>query len=358
MTVSAYSGPCQRILVNTKVLNSHTTGVQRYLTEVLARRPEAFPIRVQETRPKWTGLRGHIWEQTLLPIACRKSLLWSPANTGPLACRRHVLTVHDLQQLEHPEWFTARFAAYYSFVIPRVVRRASRIMVNSDFTRSRLVEVLGVALDRIVVTPLGVDGAVYYPWPAASLHKRLEKYDLQVGSYVLYAGSLQPRKNLPALLRAWRAIGSSDRQGRRLAIVGRAESTAIAAAPQLFALPDDVLLLGHVPDADMPCLYSGAISLVNLSLYEGFGLPAIEAMACGTPVLVSNTTAFPEVVGNAGVLVSPWDDDAIAGALAQMLSDATMRARLSLRGLSRASGYTWERTAQATWATLAEEALA
>ena len=154
----------ERILINTKVLNSHTTGVQRYLMEIMARKPAGLALESDEIRPPWTGALGHAWEQLVLPFGCRRSLLWSPANTGPLACPHQVVTIHDLQQLEHPEWFAPRFAAFYKFVVPRLVHRVARLIANSNFTKSRLVDMLGVQPERIAVTPLGVDTSVYYPW--------------------------------------------------------------------------------------------------------------------------------------------------------------------------------------------------
>jgi len=324
----------------------------------MARKPVGRSAWIDEAKPPWTGVLGHVWEQLALPVSCRRSLLWSPANTGPLACRNQVVTIHDLQQLEHPEWFATRFAAFYKFVIPRLVHRAARLIANSDFTKSRLVDVLNVAPDRIAVTPLGVDPSVYHQWTGEALRVGLERYGLEAASYVLYVGSLQPRKNLAGLVRAWKAIQPGLPSEMRLVVVGKAESPSMAAATRLPTNVGGLVSLGYVPDHDLPCLYSGAAALVNLSFYEGFGLPALEAMSCGTPVLVSDTTAFPEVVGDCGILVPPGNQGAVADALIALIGSPALRERLSTAGLERAKRFSWDTTAEKTWSILAEEAAA
>jgi glycosyltransferase involved in cell wall biosynthesis len=347
----------EQIVVNTKVLNSHTTGVQRYLTEILARKPTALDPEIDEIRPSSTGAVGHAWEQVVLPFRCRDSLLWSPANTGPLVYRKQVVTVHDVQQLEHPDWFTRRFATYYHLLLPRLVRRVARLVTISQFTKSRLVDLLDVRPERITVIPLGVDDSSFQPLPKEAVARGLRRFGLAPSSYVLYVGSLQPRKNLPGLIRAWRSLRPATRNEQRLVIVGVAESSSISATSALPSDLDGLVLLGHVPDADLPYLYSGATALVNLSFYEGFGLPALEAMACGTPVLVSDSTAFPEVVGEAGILVPPHDPDAVADALTSLIDSPAMQARLAVAGRDRARRFSWDATAARTWELLVAETI-
>ena len=152
-----------QILVNTKVLNSHTTGVQRYLTEVLARKPRALDIEIDRIRPGSTGAAGHAWGQLLLPLHSRGSLLWSPANTGPLACPSQVVTVHDVQQLKHPEWFTRRFASFYQLLLPSSCPTGRAADHDFGVLEGPISGLARCQPERIAVIPLGVDAASYYP---------------------------------------------------------------------------------------------------------------------------------------------------------------------------------------------------
>ncbi|MBC7323609.1 MAG: glycosyltransferase family 4 protein, partial [Acetomicrobium sp.] len=168
--------------------------------------------------------------------------------------------------------------------------------------------------------------------------------------------TIEPRKNLQRLLEAWSVVCSNLPQDVWLVVAGAKGKDIIFKNTSLKKLPPRVYMPGHVPDEHLPALYSGAIALVYVSLYEGFGLPPLEAMACGTPVLISNVTSLPEVVGDAALMVDPYDVDAIAEGIKRLVEDDNLRKELSQKGLARAKLFSWDRTAEVTWSVLKEAA--
>lgn len=335
------------VVVNARCFDRPLTGVERYTREVTAR----LNGRVRLSRPRHptNGWRGHVWEQIALPGLVNGDLLWSPANSGPLAVRRQVITLHDLSVIDHPEWFDPRFAAWYRFLLPRLARRVAHIITGSVFSKARMVERLDVAEDRVSVTPYGVDEAFNSaPLPSAADVRR--RFGLQ-SPYILTVGSLEPRKNLRRLLQAWDAVGAAA-QGLMLLVVGDARPTLRRVDVPSHA--PSIRLLNGVKDDDLPGLYAGALGFVLPSLYEGFGLSVLEAMACGTPVMCSNVTALPEVAADAAITVDPSDSESMIGGLRQLISDGAKRTELRRRGLERVASFSWDRTASQTWRLLME----
>ena len=257
-----------------------------------------------------------------------------------------VVTVHDLSFLRRPELFGRRDRLLLGRGVPPSLRRARRVIAPSQFTRADLIEAYDLDPERVVAIPNGV-GAAYRPLAEAPeiVHDR---YRLSTG-YVLFVGALQARKNATALVDAFSALGD-EAAGRELVLVGRDRGGLEAVRGRIarHGLEGRVRLLGHVPDADLPALYGAARVLCLPSLYEGFGLPVLEAMACGTPVVASSTTALAEAVGEAGITVEPQSVAAIGAALARVLGDDVLHAQLREAGLVRARQFTWERAALAT----------
>lgn len=337
--------------VNGRFLSQRVTGVERYAREVLARR--ADPTSVVSPRRPTRGVRGHLWEQSVLPARVGGDLLWSPCNTGPLAVARQVVTIHDCAFYDQPEGFSRKFAAWYQFLVPKLARRIRRIITISQFSRERLLEYCRVPREKIVVIPQGVDSR-FRPLPAQVVADTRATLQLPQ-RYVLFVGNLAPRKNLLRLLDAWQIVQPQFPE-TSLVLAGAAHRVFRDAG--LTSPPTGVVALGYVADEHLPALYCGSDCFVFPSLYEGFGLPVLEAMACGVPVLASNVTSLPEVAGDAALLVNPYETKALASGLERLLTDGTLRQELSRRGLLRASSFTWERTAAATWQLLAEEAAA
>jgi glycosyltransferase involved in cell wall biosynthesis len=309
--------------------------------------------RIDVTMPEGCrrGLRGHLWEQVSLPQSVNGALLWSPANTGPLSVRNHVVTIHDISPIDHPEWFSRGFATWYRYLLPRLARRARRVITVSEFTRRRIVERFGVPESRVVAIAHGVTDQ-FCPQARAAVEAARRAYGLP-SPYLLVVGSLQPRKNLERLLRVWRRQQCAL-QPLLLAIVGSPgpgfrPSRLTPAAPR-------VRLLGVVPDRDLPALYAGAVGFIQPSLYEGFGLPVLEAMACAVPVAASDTTALREVGGDAALYMNPLDEASMADAIRRLVEDDSWRERSRRLGCARAQQFTWERTAVRTWEVLRDAA--
>jgi glycosyltransferase involved in cell wall biosynthesis len=337
------------IAINGRFLSRRVTGVERYAREVCARLGPARTIRPASG----DGIVGHLWEQAVLPARIAAGdLLWSPANTGPLALSRQVVTIHDVSVIDHPEWFDSRFAAWYRWLLPRLARRVRRVITLSEFSKSRIVATMGISGDRVVVVACGVDRARFGPLPPASIEAVVQRHRL-LQPYVIAVGSLEPRKNLDILCRAWPRV-HSIRHDVQLVIVGDwYRSFKRSAGARLSSV---ARVIRSASDEDLRALYCGARALVMPSLYEGFGLPALEAMACGVPVIASRETALPEVVGDAAVMIDPRDPNDIADAIAGVLTDERRSRDLGCRGRQRAERFTWERTAAAVRTVLREAA--
>jgi glycosyltransferase involved in cell wall biosynthesis len=309
-----------------------------------ALRPGAYAVL--RPPPALVHRAGHAWEQLVLPARAarlRSPLLLCPANLAPAVSRRSVLVLHDAAALRHPGWYAPAYAAWQRRLLPVLVARARRIVTVSAFSRDELVELLGADPARVAVVPGGVGGRFT---PAADPEPARRALGL-ARPYVLCVASHTARKNLAALVPAARALAAD---GVDLAVAG-GHRPQFAREHGLGALR----LLGPVDDALLPGLYAGAEAFVLPSLYEGFGLPVLEAMAAGTPVVATTAGALPETCAGAARLVD--DAAGIAGALTALLADTAARARLREAGLARARQLTWERTARAMDDLLRAEAL-
>ncbi len=332
--------PC----VNLRTLGYRITGVQRYLLSLLPH----MPAELNSVRPSHAlqGIKGHIWEQVYLPTQLKSRLLWSPGNTGPIGVSRQVLTVHDAASLDHPEWFDRKFALWYAALLPRLMQKVCAIVTVSHFSKERILRLTDVKPERVHVIPNGVDKRFR---PVDSKTVTQVKADFELNSpYILYVGSLEPRKNLRILIEAWR-LGAFD--GATLALVGA--TGHLFQQLEFGSIPDGVRLLGRVEDEGLPALYSGAMGFVYPSVYEGFGLPPLEAMACGCPVAVSDIPAHREVCGGTANYFDPFRLEDISAKLEWLLRlDGASRASVVEQGMRRAALYNWETAASQTWRIL------
>ena len=318
-------------------------GVERMAREMALRLPRLRPGRYRVIRPPaaLAHRAGHLWEQTVLPMrAARCALLYSPANLAPLASARSVLVIHDLAALRQPDAYSRAYVAYQRVMLPLLARRAQLLITVSVFSKAELVDGLGVAPERIVVVPEGVDEG-FAPDHDADVVALAERYRLE-RPYVLFVGTVSVRKNL-GLLES--AAGGLRERGIDVVLAG---------SDRRYLRSPTVALrrLGYVPDDHLPGLYAGARVLAMPSRYEGFGLPCLEAMACGTPVVAARAGALPETVGDAGILVDPDDGDAFATALIAAACDDEVRTRLSRAGRERAGQFSWGASAARTDAAL------
>jgi glycosyltransferase involved in cell wall biosynthesis len=317
-------------------------GVERWARELAARLPALRPGAYEVLRPPAALAHGagHAWEQLVLPVRASRlgvRALLCPANLAPLAYRRSAVVIHDAAVLRHPGWYSRAYAAWQRLVLPAVARRAWRLFTVSEFARGELAELLGVDAE---VVPGGVDERFT---PAADPEPARRAHGL-ARPYVLCVASHTARKNLSALVPAARALAVDGVE----VVVAGGHRPQFAREQGLEALR----LLGHVDDALLPGLYAGAEAFALPSRYEGFGLPVLEAMACGTPVVAAAAAALPETCGGAAVLAEP-DGEAFAAALTALLGDKALRRRLRATGLERAAGFSWDGTARAIDALLA-----
>jgi glycosyltransferase involved in cell wall biosynthesis len=303
------------------------------------------------------GAQRIIWTQVLLPLAARGlelDLFHAVANHElPLLLRTpSVLTVHDLIPLLFPATVSRRHRLLFRTFIGPAIRRSSRVITDSAFVRDSLVDRCGLEPGKVTAIPLAPDPSFGRPAPSETVRRVREKHGLR-DSYVLYVGATEPRKNIPALVSAFgRAASDPALAGWQLVLAGTGgwRQEAIARSARDVGLGDSLVVTGFVPMDDLPALYQAASVFVFPSIYEGFGLPVLEAMASGTPVLVSSPSALTELVGPSGLTFDLGLPGDLADKLARLMKDAALRARLSEAGRERATLFSWERCARETLA--------
>ena len=312
-----------------------------YTREIVAAlrtaRPDYQLELVETPGPRFAG------RHLLLPRRVRRSrpdAFFAPAGHLPLLATGvpAIVTVHDLAIYRRPEWFPPRQPLATQVVVPRSLRRAARLIAVSENTARDAVELFGIDRSRIAVVHHGVSRRFK---PDAG------RLDLPAG-YILFVSTLEPRKNLPTLLEAWAGLAPRP----PLVVAGGWGWRHEEIEARLAASPPGVHLIGAVDPENLPALYAGARLLAHPAWYEGFGLTVLEAMACGTPVVSSDSSALPEVGGDAVLYAPPSDPAAWRQALSRVLSAPALASDLSARGLERARTFTWERAAEATWSVI------
>jgi glycosyltransferase involved in cell wall biosynthesis len=262
-----------------------------------------------------------------------------------------VATIHDLAFEHLPETFTRRGSLQLKLTVRRTARKAARIATVSEYSRQDILRTYELPPEKVVVTYNGVEPH-FSPRPnSADESSQIRRRFGVERDYILAVGSLQPRKNLIRLIRAYVRLRSQNPGFEyQLVIVGRklwlAEEIFDEVKKQKWA--NDVVLTGYVADEDLPALYRSATAFVYPSIFEGFGLPPLEAMACGTPVVTSNTSSLPEVVDDAALLINPYDEQDLSNALTRIAGDELLQARLRKQGIEQAKKFTWREAAEKT----------
>ena len=260
-----------------------------------------------------------------------------------------VATIHDLSYLHYPQHHPRERILFMERNMPRTLAQAAAIICDSQFIRQEIINILGVPADKVVDVPLGVD-QTFHPREITTLRSVLNRYHLDGLAYLLAVSTLEPRKNLPRLLIAYARLPEALRARHPLALVGAKGWLNTELERHLAPLERTGQLrrLGYVPQDDLPALYAGAHAFAYPSLYEGFGLPLLEAMASGIPALSSYRSSLPQVAGDAALLINPEDIDDLTAGLERLLSDAPWRAAARPRGLEQAGRFSWERCVEET----------
>ena len=347
------------IYINGRFLGQRVTGVQRFAREALfaldgllesesARAPGPFivvaPRGVERVKLRCIPVRhvgplsGHAWEQLTLPASIGTSPLLSFGPTGPIGKRNQIVTIHDAAVRVVPESYGVAFRSLYSVMLPILVRRAWRVATVSDFSRRELIGHFGAPDEKVIVVGEGCEHMVRMSAEPAVL----EKNGLTPGRYFLAVSSLTANKNLGVVARAFQALRLS---GVHLALAGSVDERLFAEVSR----PEGpaVRRLGYVTDGELRALYENAAAFIFPSFYEGFGLPPIEAMAMGCPVIASNAAAIPEVCGDAPLYFDPRDEAALANLMRRVVEDEGERRAMIHRGRETIRRHGWRATAKA-----------
>ena len=327
------------------VVFAHRSRIELF-GEMPGRTMEWIPIRDK------SPFQRLIWEQTTLPTVAKQTrldILHSLHYTRPnrLECAS-VVTFHDMTFFLYPQLHTLPKRTFFPVAIRSSARRANALIAVSETTRQDTIRLLNVSPEKIFTCPNGVSPDFHPISDASRLEACRNKYHLPE-NFILYLGTIEPRKNLPILLRAFHRL-VQEGAGLHLVITGKHGWMVEQVRDTIRELHLDRLIhfTGYIPADDLPIVYNLARTFVYPSLYEGFGLPPLEAMACGIPVIASAIPAIQELVGDAGVLFPPQDEEALFQALRMVVEDPSLQAKLSKKGRERSQQFTWKRCAQAT----------
>jgi glycosyltransferase involved in cell wall biosynthesis len=296
--------------------------------------------------------RRLIWEQTAFPSLIHQmklDLLHSPHYTMPLSRPvPSVVTFHDMSFFIYPKKHTLAKRYFFPWMMRRSSKRADMIIADSESTRRDAMRFIGIHPGKITTVHLGYQEIFRQISDEEYLHVVRQRYSLP-DRFIFYAGALEPRKNIPLLLRVFEQL-AQDQQELYLVLTGGTgwDNQETLARMNSMHVRDRIVRLGHIDHIDLPAIFNLADVFVYPSLYEGFGLPPLEGMACGVPVITTNISSMPEVVGTAGLLVPPNDEAALSQAIQQVLGDDELRQRLREAGPQRAAGFTWRHTADNT----------
>ncbi|SEM71416.1 Glycosyltransferase involved in cell wall bisynthesis [Mucilaginibacter gossypiicola] len=338
----------KNIIINARFLTQKLTGVQRFAIEIARQLNEMMPDLVfvapsdiihHEVAAELNVIiigkcKGVMWEQLDLPLYLKrnnKPLLINLCNVAPLFYTNQVITIHDVASFVNPQWFSKNFVRFYKFLMPRISKKAKLIFTVSDFSKAEIIKYLHVDAVKIKVVYNGVSEL-----PAPSF------IETNYGKYILAVGSIDKRKNIQNLVEAF---GLIKHKNFKLIIVGDSNAIFNNEGNENLKTRNDIIFTGRVNDHELANLYTGAQLFAYPSLYEGFGIPPLEAMAYGCPTLVSDIGSLREVCGNASMYINPLDTKEISKGIDLLIDDSTLRNTLVKNGNQNLKRFSWENSA-------------
>lgn len=340
------------IYINARFLTQKITGVQRYAIELCTRLKKLNPgikfisprniihkdtaeLLEAETFGKFTG---HLWEQIELPIYLKKMgnpYIINLANLPPVIYNKTIFTIFDLSYMRNPQWFSKGYYYFYKLLTPHLAKKARMIITISEFSKKEIISLLQIDESLIKVIPCAAPDL---------LNSNNKKNNNRYGNYILALSSLDPRKNFSGLIKAFLKINDSK---LNLVITG-SENKVFGKNEYNNAKHDhrNIIFTGYVPDENLPELYSNSKLFIYPSFYEGFGIPPLEAMSCGCPTVVSNTSSIPEVCGDASYYINPYDIDDIAKGISEVYNNDELRNELIIKGFKRVKNFSWDDSAE------------
>ena len=290
------------------------------------------------------NFKNHLWEQIVLPKLAKKyevDILHSIANIAPLFYKGDsIVHIHDLCFVVNPQWYSYSFRTLYNWIVPRLARKATKVVTNSNNSKNDLLQFCKITADKVELIYWAVD---------QTFEQVVESNEVKPveGEYILYVGSLEPRKNISMLIKSYELMRKNNPDiSPKLVLIGGDNPLFADVKLQVRDFAEDIIFKGYVSDSLLKSYYRNALVVAYPSLYEGFGLPPLEAMASGSPVMTSNTSSLPEVVGDAAILVNPHDKEQIAESLGRIVRDPDLRMKLREKGADRVRKFNWARVAR------------
>lgn len=348
-----------KIFINARFCSQPVTGVQRYAHELVKALDILISKKSIDTNkysfimlaprnikiiPKLTNIplnivgcfRGVLWEQLELPFFSKSGLLINLCNTAPLIKTNSIVTIHDAAVCGVPNAYSKKYKMWYKFLEPILGRRVKKVITDSNFSKNEITDYYAIPSDKIDVVYLGKD----HICNIKSDNKILDKYALRGKNYILAVSSASFNKNFHSIAKAAKLL---KHEKYKFVIVGGNNSTIFNKYEESFS--SEVVRLGYITDSELKALYENASCFVYPSFYEGFGLPPIEAMACGCPVIVSNSASLPEICGDAALYCDPYNVQDIASKIKILMDNVILQEKLKRKGAERVEGYKWERCA-------------
>ncbi|MBS4015545.1 MAG: glycosyltransferase family 4 protein [Candidatus Latescibacteria bacterium] len=326
---------------------------------IIYKKPEVFTDlekdqnqQVQFRNIKKSRNQRVLWEYTTLPKLLQKEqvdIFWGPSNFLPLrkACK-YVVTIHDLSSFTYADTYPYLRRKYYQYIIKQAVKRADLIVTDSEFSRQDIVNTFSIPAEEVKVISCGIDD-IFQPIDCSDKHTQIKsKYKLP-DDFIFTLGVIEPKKNTQRLVQAYTQLKNKHVDLPKLVVGGSKKygwkNRRIFQLVDELKLKDSVIFTGFIEHQDLPVIYSTAKLFILPSLFEGFGLPVIEAMACGTPVITSNTSSLPEIAGDAAVLINPYDTEEIGQAIIKVISDQQLQTEMRAKGFKNVKRFSWQESA-------------